>query len=121
MGYLGIVLWAARDGADGCLADLSGETYLFRENIVHSNFTTTSVYVGDWRPTVSIRTNPKTGRQFVVAEPEIIEFEIEFFQHTDGKDSYKIQSIGAAANIGQEDYEILLHIRKNYDQRKLEV
>lgn len=119
--YLGVILWADRDGARGVLADLDGQTWRFSETLPERNtFNRIPVYENGWRPKVSIENNPKSGHEFVVTEPEIVEFSIEFFKFRDGRDGNKVTSLCAAPNHSQEDAEKLFIVREEFDMKKSE-
>lgn len=117
--YLGVILWADRDGARGVLADLDGQTWRFSETLPERNtFNRIPVYENGWRPKVSIENNPKSGHEFMVTEPEIVEFSIEFFTFRDGRDGHKITSLGLAHDFSQEDCDALSLAREKYEMQK---
>lgn len=117
--YLGIILWAAEDGSRGVIADAANQTWRFTETLSERNtFNRVSVYEGGWRPKVSQKTNPRTGKPFLIAEPEIVEFEIKFFHFSDGRDGHKITSLGLADDFSQEDYDALSLAREKYEMQK---
>lgn len=116
--FLGVILWAEKDGSRGCLADIAGQTWIFREFAISDSREQIAVYQDGWRPKVSIQSNPKTGKAFAVTEPEIVEFSIEFFRYSDGRDGYKIVSIRAAEDFSQQDYEALTLTRERFEMAK---
>lgn len=117
--YLGVILWADRDGARGVLADTAGQTWRFSETLPEKiGFGKIPVYENGWRPKVSIGKNPKSGHDFVLTEPEIVEFSIEFFKFRDGRDGNKITSVCAASDYSQEEYDTLSIVRENWEMQK---
>lgn len=76
------------------------------------------VYQDSWRPEVSVKKNPRTGREFVVAEPQIIQFSIECFKYPDGRDGYTILGIEPAQNIQQQDSDSLFIVREEWEMQK---
>ena len=117
--YLGVILWADRDGARGVLADVANQTWRFSETIPEKiGFGRIPVYENGWRPKVAIRQNPKSGHDFVVTEPEIVEFSIEFFKFRDGRDGNKITSVCAASDYSQEEYDTLSIVREKWEMQK---
>lgn len=115
--YLGIVLWADRDGSRCCIADLAGQTWIARDR-AEVNREWIEVYQGGWRPTVHITQNPRTGKDFMVAEPQLVQFSIAFFNYRDGRDGYQIQSIEPAQNIQQQDSDSLFIVREEWETQK---
>lgn len=117
--FLGIILWADRDGARGVLADTAGQTWHFTETIAErGTFNRIPVYENGWRPKVFVLTNSRTDKEFVTTEAEIVEFEIEFFQYKDGRDGHKITRICAPDDFSQEDAEKLFIVRENWECQK---
>jgi hypothetical protein len=112
--FLGVILWAEKDGIRGCVGDTGGQSWLFREFVLSKSREQIAVYQDGWRPKVSIQTNPKTSKEFVVTEPEIVEFSIEFFR----SGGYKILSIAAATRVSTQDAETLNLVRERFEMAK---
>ena len=47
-----------------------------------------------------------------------MEFSIEFFRYSDGRNGYKIVSIRAAEDFSQADHEALFIVRERYEMVK---
>lgn len=113
--WLGIILWASKDGENGVLADSNGNTWRFRERLPIEG---TEVYQNGWRPQISVETIPETGKERIITEPSIVWFTIRFFQYHDGRSGHNVMTIEAAENVPQEHATALQEVWDKWYEEK---
>jgi hypothetical protein len=120
--YLGIVFWYNPGLRKGVLCDLNGTTYVFKDVVTpHGDYIRSPVFRDGWQP-VTRPGKLKNGSEgaWLVTEPTIIEFSLEYFRfREDGAEGSQILSVAPASDFTQADYEDLITIRDKYEAREL--
>lgn len=116
MKYLGIIIWYSPKSEKGVLADLNGETWIFRSTRRSNPAEYKSVFQNGFIP----ETIEHPTRHYMVTSPSLVWFEIDFFNYSDGRQGNCITSIESATEFSEADAAALRAIRERIDTEKKE-
>lgn len=118
----GVIFWWNPGLRKGVLCDLNGTTYVFRNAATpHDDYIRGPVFPDDWQlATEPGKLRDGSDASWLVTEPTIVEFGMEFFTFREDRAEGSLMfSVAPAENYSQRDYESLITIREKYDAQKL--